>query len=284
MRAHPNESIAALAARLSLGEVVVVAGAGMSTDSGIPDYRGPSGTLKTQKPMTIGEFLRSDTQRRRYWARSAIGWPFVASRAPNDAHVALAALEDAGLVTTVITQNVDGLHQRAGSRNVIELHGALRDVVCLECGDRSGRAEVQRWIDERNVGWDPGGLTVAPDGDVHLSSDLEGAFVVPTCPRCGGILKPDVVFFGEHVPSERVAAAYAAVDAARTILVLGSSLTVWSGFRFVERAARGGTLVAIVNRGATRADSLAQIRVDASLAPVMHELLHHLGVAAFRSE
>jgi NAD-dependent SIR2 family protein deacetylase len=213
---------------------VVLAGAGCSTESGIPDYRGPQGRLKTRKPVQYGEFVRSEANRRRYWARSTVGWRRVAAARPNPAHHALAALESVRLVGGVITQNVDGLHQAAGSRAVIELHGSLAWVICLECGHRITRAEMQERLETANRSWvadvESHGEGVlpesAPDGDAELAADAWGGFVVPGCSRCEGVLKPDVVFFGENVPKDRVAACWGMVDRADALLVVGSSLTV----------------------------------------------------------
>ena len=257
---------------LRSGRATVLTGAGMSTDSGIPDYRGPQGSLRTRKPVTITEFLRSEEDRRRYWARSCLGWPFMAARRPNGAHEVVARLQRRGVFGTIITQNVDGLHQAAGSTNVIELHGGLARVVCLECGTRSSREDLQTEMLRRNPEWLSQAAEIAPDGDAELPRHVTASFDVPPCPVCGGILKPDVVFFGENVPSPRVTAAFAAVAAGDTLLVLGSSLTVYSGYRFADRASRDGTAVAIVNQGPTRADGIAAVKLDASLTPTLERL------------
>lgn len=257
-------------------DTTILTGAGMSTDSGIPDYRGPQGSLKKRSPVTITEFLRSEDNRRRYWARSCLGWPFMVERRPNSAHHSVAVLQAAGLVHTVITQNVDGLHQAAGSHSVIELHGGLAQVVCLQCGTRLARDTVQTMLLSTNPGWMDHAAEMAPDGDAELPRTVTDRFWVPPCPKCGGILKPDVVFFGENVPPPRVAEAFRTVDAATALLVLGSSLTVYSGFRFAEYAGRRGIPLLIVNQGPTRADSLATLKVDAPLAPVLHMLTQRL--------
>ena len=245
--------------------VVVLTGAGISTDSGIPDYRGPLTRHKARNPMTFAQFTRSPEQRRRYWARSARGWSTVAKARPNASHRALARLEAAGVVAGVITQNVDGLHQAAGSKRVVELHGALRRVVCLACGHRSSRAALQlelaRFIDDR------GPSVAAPDGDADVEPTED--FPEVTCRRCGGGLKPDVVFFGENVPPAVTAAAWELYGEAEVLLVLGSSLTVFSGFRFVHRAHKQGLPVALVTLDATRADRLVDCRIDAPLAEVL---------------
>lgn len=243
----------------------VLTGAGVSTDSGIPDYRGPTSPRHT--PMTIAEFRSGPAARRRYWARSHVGWARIRDAQPNDGHRALAALQAAGAATTIITQNVDGLHDKAGSRPVIDLHGRLDSVVCLDCGARSSRAELERRLLALNpsIGDDddaaPAGAALRPDGDADVG-DTSG-FVVAPCEVCGGPLKPDVVFFGENVPGVRVDAAYAAVDDTDALLVAGSSLTVMSGLRFVKRAAVRHLPIVVVNRGATRGDDLATLQLDA---------------------
>jgi len=239
----------------------VLSGAGMSTDSGIPDYRGPTSVRAT--PMLYAEFVRSLDNRRRYWARSYQGWSRMGHAEPNDGHRALARLEPAGLMG-VVTQNVDGLHQRAGSSPVIPLHGSIGDVVCLGCGRVTSRRELQDRLALLNP--DVGAPRVLehaelrPDGDAVV--DEWGDFVLADCLACGGVLKPDVVFFGETVPRDRVDQAYALVDAADVLVVLGSSLTVMSGFRFVRHNARAGRDVVIVNRGVTRGDDLATLKVE----------------------
>lgn len=261
--ATPEEAIALLRER----RFVALTGAGMSTDSGIPDYRGPDSAARTQGrlPMTYQELTAGPAAQQRYWARAYVGWALMRDALPNPGHHALARLEASGRCTGVITQNVDGLHDQAGTADVVALHGRIRDVVCLGCGDLSSRALVQRQMAADNPGWleaHTESLTevhARPDGDAEL--DDTSRFVVPTCDRCGGPLKPDVVFFGEGVPPDRVARCYAMVDAAEALLVLGSSLTVMSGFRFVRHAARRGTPVVIVNRGATRGDDHATHKV-----------------------
>ncbi len=238
---------------------VVLTGAGMSTDSGIPDYRGPGSTART--PMTYAEFRSGPAARQRYWARSHLGWARMRRAEPNDGHLALARLQDEGRCGLVITQNVDGLHERAGTRQVCTLHGRIADVVCLACGHRSSRAALQARLEAANPGWTRrhAHVAVRPDGDVEL--DDTAGFAVPAC-ACGGVLKPDVVFFGESVPKARVERCYAAVDRAASLLVLGSSLTVMSGLRFVRHAARRGIPVVVVNRGTTRGDPLATVRLE----------------------
>ncbi len=243
---------------LSTRPLVVLTGAGLSTDSGIPDYRGPGSPARA--PMTYQEFVADPGAQQRYWARSHLGWQRMGRAVPNDGHRALAALDP----ELLITQNVDGLHEAAGSRRVVALHGRVADVICLSCRTTSSRADLERVLDELNPDWleRHGWVASRPDGDVDL--DETDDFVVPTC-DCGGPLKPHVVFFGENVPADRVARCYAAVEALGTsgaLLVAGSSLTVMSGLRFVKRAAAGGTPIVIVNRGQTRGDALATYTLE----------------------
>ncbi len=259
---------------------VALTGAGISTDSGIPDYRGAG--ARPTSPIQYDDFLRSADVRRRYWARSLLGFRSFGRARPNAGHRALAALSDHGL-TTVITQNVDGLHGAGGSPSVLELHGRIDRVICLGCAAPSSRTALQARLEAANPGL-PGELAAGkaemddgrlrPDGDAVVES--WGDFVVVPCTVCGGVLKPDVVFFGESVPAPRVADAYAAVDAAEALLVAGSSLTVMSGLRFVRHAARTGKPVAVVNRGATRGDELAVVRLDAGCSDVLTELMSAL--------
>jgi NAD-dependent SIR2 family protein deacetylase len=265
-----------LAALVGAGGVCVLSGAGLSTDSGIPDYRGPSGAARRFTPMSYQSFTRDPGARRRYWARSHLGWRRIAQAQPNAGHHGVADLERAGLLTGVVTQNVDGLHQAAGSRRVIELHGNLAGVRCLACGDTSSRSELHDRLGSANAGWVARVRAVNPDGDVELADVDAARFVVVGCRRCGGLLKPDVVFFGESVPPVRVAEAFACVERSRALLVLGSSLTVMSGRRFVLRAAALGIPVAIVNQGATRGDSHAGIVVDRPLGAVLPALVSGL--------
>ncbi len=255
---------------------LVITGAGISTDSGIPDYRGPQGSLKKRSPITFSEFMRSEAARQRYWSRSALGRPLIASAHPNAAHRALAQLEAEGVITGVVTQNVDGLHTRAGSREVVELHGNLARVLCLDCGNRESRAQLQERILRENPGLLSHRAEHAPDGDAELPQEATRTFRVPRCSECGGLLKPDLVFFGENVPAERVADVFGRVEAAEAMLVLGSSLTVYSGYRFVERASRREIPIAIVNLGETRADRLATISVEAPLSDALPRLAQML--------
>lgn len=253
--------------------IFVLTGAGCSTGSGIPDYRDRDGAWKRTPPITLQEFTSGPAPYRRYWARSATGWPRFSAARPNLAHHALAELERRGQLHLLLTQNVDGLHQRAGNTRVIDLHGRLDAVVCLDCGQSSPRRAVQETIAHINPGWQAQVLGIAPDGDADIDvSDLAG-FVPPDCPHCGGRLKPDVVFFGEHVPRERVDAARAALMSADAMLVAGSSLMVWSGMRFARMAADAGLPLAILNRGRTRADDLAQLRIEADVGSALQEAL-----------
>ena len=243
--------------------LVALTGAGCSTESGIPDYRDERGEWKRSPPIQLREFLADGRARQRYWARSLVGWPVVAAAQPNAAHRALARLESQGLVAQVITQNVDGLHQRAGSRAVIDLHGRLDEVVCLECGAVLTRAALQTELENLNPQLATQPATLAPDGDADLHDVDYGRFRVPECGDCGGMLKPRVVFFGESVPRPRVDEAVERLQQADALLVVGSSLMVWSGFRFARLARELGLPIAIVNLGRTRADDLASLHVRA---------------------
>lgn len=264
--------------------VVVLSGAGCSTESGIPDYRGPQGSLRDRKPIQYREFLRDDAGRARYWARSAVGWPRMAATRPNAAHRALAELEGAGVVRGIITQNVDGLHQVAGSRRVVELHGSLAAVRCLSCGEDVHRDAFQERLLSLNDEWgrrvrDRIGrdrVESAPDGDAELPDGAAASFRVPGCETCDGIMKPDVVFFGENVPREKVDAAWSVFEAADVLLVVGSSLTVYSGRRFVYRARDQNRPIAVLNLGPTRADALAAVKVEARLGSILPRLSRRL--------
>jgi NAD-dependent SIR2 family protein deacetylase len=267
----------ALTALVAGGDVAVLSGAGLSTESGIPDYRGPTGAARPATPMTFQAFTGSAASRRRYWARSHLGWRLIARAVPNAGHRAVTDLEAAGLLTGVITQNVDGLHAAAGTRGVVELHGNLDRVVCLHCGDVSGRELLDERLRDANRGWTAEVDGVKPDGDVDLPEEAVARFRTVDCLLCGGVLKPDVVFFGETVPADRVQACFALLERSRSLLVLGSSLTVMSGYRFVLRAAKDGVPVAIVNGGPTRGDAKADVRVDAPLGVVLPRLVTALG-------
>ena len=261
VRAHPR--------------LFVLTGAGVSTGSGIPGYRDADGCWRRKPPITHQEFLRSDAARRRYWARSLVGWPAIAGAAPNAAHDALARLEHAGRVASLVTQNVDGLHQRAGSREVIDLHGRLDGVVCVSCAAKLARAAVQSAMERTNPGFAQRAGLRAPDGDADLDGDCEG-FEAPACPDCGGILKPDVVLFGDGVPRPRVAAAFAALSGADAVLIVGSSLMAYSGYRFCERAREARRPIVAINRGRTRADELLQFKLDDDCLPVLAALADEL--------
>ena len=257
------------------GDVLVLTGAGLSTDSGIPDYRGPGSPPRT--PMTFQEFIASPTNRQRYWARSHVGWARMGGAEPNAGHLALVELERRGLLAGLITQNVDGLHERAGHGDVIDLHGRIDRVICLDCRRLSRRSHLQERLDALNPGWSAQDVVLAPDGDVLLEDT--DAFVVADCERCGGRLKPDVVFFGESVAKDLVAHCFTLTERARALVVVGSSLHVMSGLRFVRRAAAIGTPVAIVNRGTTRGDPLADVRLDAGCTPTLEAVLAGLSSA-----
>ncbi|TXG91550.1 NAD-dependent protein deacetylase [Rhodococcus rhodnii] len=251
----------------------VLTGAGVSTDSGIPDYRGPSSPPRN--PMTFQQFVGDPEFRNRYWARNHLGWRHMDAARPNDGHLALAELERAGVVSGVVTQNVDLLHTKARSRTVVDLHGTYAQVVCLECAHRMSRHTLAELLEEANPGFaravaGEGAIEVAPDADAVVPDSVE--FTIVDCPRCGGMLKPDIVYFGETVPRPRVDLAYSMVDDADALVVVGSSLTVQSGLRFVRHAHRRGIPVAIVNRGVTRGDPLATLTVDAGCSETLRAL------------
>ncbi len=241
----------------------VLTGAGCSTPSGIPDYRDADGQWKRAQPVTYQAFMSEEKTRRRYWARSLIGWRLMREAKPNDAHRALAALEARGRTELLLTQNVDRLHQAAGSERVIDLHGRIDRVRCMDCEARSPRDALQDDLGRLNPDWFHLDATEAPDGDADLEGAEFSSFVIPPCRRCGGMLKPDVVFFGENVPRDRVDTAFRHLDEADAMLIVGSSLMVYSGFRFVERAASLGKPVAAVNLGRTRADALLALKMEA---------------------
>jgi NAD-dependent SIR2 family protein deacetylase len=248
LRAHPR--------------LAVLTGAGVSTSSGIPDYRDEQGEWKRARPVEFRPFMTDPRVRQRYWSRSTVGWPLISRATPNAAHLALARLEDVGGVELLITQNVDGLHATAGSRNVIDLHGRIDAVRCMSGHHFLPRAELQQQLLARNPGWAEVEGHVAPDGDVDIEGRDYSGFIVPDCPQCGGILKPDVVFFGENVPRERVERAFEGVAKSDALLIVGTSLMVYSGFRFAEAAAATGKPIAAVNLGRTRADPLLTLKVS----------------------
>jgi NAD-dependent SIR2 family protein deacetylase len=253
--------------------LTVLSGAGCSTDSGIPDYRDSEGNWKHSKPVQYSDFLRDAAIRRQYWARSFAGWQRISRAQPNAAHTALAALEESGRLSLLITQNVDNLHRVAGSRNVVDLHGVLHKVRCLNCGDISAREILQHRLSALNPHWQADVAQYEPDGDAVLEVTATTTFKVVDCEFCGGLLKPDVVFFGESVPSDRVQQARLHLADSDALLVIGSSLMVWSGFRFAKLAVESGKGFAIINRGKTRADELADCKVDAGCAETLSQLL-----------
>ena len=251
----------------------VLTGAGISTGSGIPDYRDASGAWKRPAPVNFQDFMAQEHTRQRYWARSLVGWPVFSQARPNAAHAALAQLEQAGWVQAVITQNVDGLHQQAGSRNVVDLHGQLDEVVCMGCAQISARAAFQNRLLAANPDWGQHHASVAPDGDADLTGLDFSRFQVPPCPVCGGILKPHVVFYGENVPAQRKQYAMEQLAASQALLVVGSSLMVFSGLRFVHAAQQQGLLVAAINLGVTRADALLDYKLEKPCAEALQDLV-----------
>jgi NAD-dependent SIR2 family protein deacetylase len=270
------DQVAAIADLLACGNVLVLTGAGISTDSGIPDYRGPDGTRRVT-PMQYSEFVGSSEARQRYWARSYVGWQRFNRARPNSSHEAVATLQARGLVGPVITQNVDGLHQRAGATDVEELHGSLARVVCLTCGDRTSRWDLDDRMRESNPSYTVTSDEIRPDGDIVLNDLDVAAFRTPHCLVCGrDTLKPDVVFFGESVPKPLVENCFRLTESASALVVLGSSLKVMSGYRFVRRAAALDIPVAIITRGPTRGDAEATVQLDAPLAPTLDALLLRL--------
>ncbi|WLQ37937.1 NAD-dependent protein deacetylase [Streptomyces castrisilvae] len=269
---------------LRAGGVLVLSGAGISTESGIPDYRGEGGSLSRHTPMTYQDFTAGPQARRRYWARSHLGWKTFRRARPNAGHRAVAAFGRGRLLSGVITQNVDGLHQAAGSEDVVELHGGLDRVVCLSCETFVSRGEVARRLEEANPGFEPVAATVNPDGDADLTDEQVGDFRVVPCAVCGGVLKPDVVFFGETVPAARVEHCRELIDGATSLLVLGSSLTVMSGLRFVRQAAGAGKPVFIVNREPTRGDDRAVTRISLPLGQALGTVAGLLGIAVEDTE
>ena len=257
------------------GTVTALTGAGVSTASGIPGYRDRNGNWKHAPPVQYADFVRSDSVRQRYWARSFVGWQRMSRAEPNAAHHALAKLESHGIVETLITQNVDDLHRQSGSSSVIDLHGRLVTVRCLECDTEIEREQWQKRLSSANPTFEADVLATRPDGDVALVNG-SGAFTVPDCYACGGIVKPDVVFFGESVPRDRVDAAKEAVAKTKALLVVGSSLMVFSGYRFVRQAVEIGNPVAIVNQGTTRGDDLATHKFDSECGDILQRVLEHL--------
>jgi NAD-dependent SIR2 family protein deacetylase len=268
---------------LRAGRVLVLSGAGMSTESGIPAYRGEGGSLSRHTPMTYQDFTASAQARRRYWARSHLGWRTFGRARPNAGHEAVAAFARHGLLSGVITQNVDGLHQAAGTAGVVELHGSLARVRCLACDALTSRQDLSVRLEAVNSAFEPVAAGINPDGDADLSDEQVAGFRVLPCTDCGGVLKPDVVFFGETVPAQRSEYCRQLVREANTLLVLGSSLTVMSGLRFVRQAAQAGKRVLIINRDPTRADQLAHSRVSLPLGTALYSVADVLGIPLDRA-
>ena len=258
--------------------VVVLTGAGISTDSGIPAYRGPNS--RPSNPITLQEYMGSAEARQRYWARNHLGWRRVKWAEPNDSHLALAELERGGAIQAVITQNVDRLHEDAGSENVVDLHGRVDQIICTECGDLLRRRTLEQMLTALNPGFieraEALGVVEAPDADAQIDDALAREFVVAPCPRCGGVLKPDFVFFGENVPKPRLARALKLVEEADVLLVAGTSLTVMSGLRFVRQADKAGTPVVLVNQGPTRGDELATVRLHSGTSETLRAFANAL--------
>jgi NAD-dependent SIR2 family protein deacetylase len=258
------------------GNITVLSGAGLSTESGIPDYRGPDGKRRVM-PMTYGEFVASPANRQRYWARSFVGWRRFAGAGPNDGHRAVADLQRLGLVRAIITQNVDGLHQMAGAHDVLELHGNLEMARCLNCGETTPRSELDGRLGEENPHFEVAAGEIRPDGDMALPDEVVAGFHPPQCLVCeSDLVKPDVVFFGESVPKTLVDQCFSYVEASSGLVVVGSSLQVMSGYRFVRRAAANGIPVAIVTRGPSRGDDQATIRLDAPLGVTLSRIVQDL--------
>ncbi|MDT8409698.1 MAG: NAD-dependent protein deacetylase [Wenzhouxiangellaceae bacterium] len=257
-------------------QILVLSGAGCSTRSGIPAYRDGDGRWLRRDPILYQDFIKHDDMRRRYWARSFFGWPRMMKARPNPAHVALAELERTGRLSLLVTQNVDGLHRLAGSENVVELHGCLAEVGCMACGAVIARPALQRRIAAANPDWNPQVLGINPDGDAELDANAYPGFRVVDCRDCGGALKPDVVFFGESVPAHRVEAVSRALAASDALLIVGSSLVVWSGYRIARQAAEAGLPIAAVNNGRTRADALLQFKVAGDCDGVLNRAVSRL--------
>ena len=258
----------------------VLTGAGCSTQSGIPDYRDINGAWKHAQPVQYQDFMQRHTARQRYWARSMLGYPRVVNAKPNLAHQALAELERTGLVSSLVTQNVDGLHQKAGQRNVIELHGSLAATRCMDCGDRYSRKLIQARLVEANAGFTQQCAELAPDGDVRLEKVDISEFTVPDCTRCNGTLKPDVVFFGESVPKQRVSVAFSSLQRASGMIVIGSSLVVYSGYRFCRFAQTNNIPIAAINLGYTRADDQLTLKLEFNCAQTLSQLVNAVQHAA----
>ena len=269
-----SPSLDAAVTALTGRTIAVLTGAGLSTDSGIPDYRGKGAPVRT--PMTFQNFLANEENRKRYWAGSHLGWKRFDAAEPNAGHVALVDLESAGIVDGIITQNVDGLHLRAGSQKVVDLHGTVDRVRCLQCGQLYARASIAERIGAANEWLEtPDAVELSPDGDVQIQD--VAAFVVPECTVCGGMLKPDVVFFGEYVPTEKFEEATALLQTADALLIAGSSLAVNSGIRLLDKAFRRRIPIVIVNRGYTKGDGRATVKIDSGTSETLVALLERLG-------
>src|SRR5471032_2903331 len=273
LQAHQLDQLAAFLS--AHRNVLLLTGAGLSTASGIPDYRDRDGVRRGRLPVQGPEFRRSEAVRRRYWARSMVGWPTLAQAEPNAGHLAIAALEQGGQLGAVITQNVDGLHQRAGSARLIELHGNIHGVVCLRCGTRSSRAAMQALLRDANP--------ALADAIAQIEPEALDDFHIPACALCGGVLQPDVVFFGDNVPPERTATALDWMARADGLLVVGSSLMVFSGFRFCKLAAEAGKPIAAVNVGKTRADDLLSLKIEAAAQEVLPQLAQRVAPRSVRA-
>ena len=268
----PNGIIAEAAHYMRGHKVLVITGAGISTDSGIPDYRGPESIRIRRRPIWYRDFIYNADARRRYWSRSAIGWPKIGGAQPNGAHRVLAEMEKAGIISGIVTQNVDGLHQTAGSIHVLALHGSLANALCLQCRRMEPRDLLQTRLLRLNPGWENQAASTAPDGDADLPREVIADFKIPACRHCGGVMKPDVTFFGENVQKDRVGNALSMLEHAEVLLVLGSSLAVYSGYRFPLKAIEQSKPVLIINAGPTRGDHLATVRISGYLADVLPRL------------
>ena len=257
---------------------LVLTGAGLSTASGIPDYRDRDGIRRGKAPIQGPDFRRSEAVRRRYWARSMVGYPALHAARPNRAHLALAQLQQRGRIGPILTQNVDGLHQRAASARVLELHGSIHDVICLDCHAQHARSAIQAWLEAHNAELlQPGHAEIAPDGDAHVEPDTLERIRIPHCACCGGTLMPDVVFFGDNVPGERTQRATQLMHEADSLLVVGSSLMVYSGFRFARQAAEQGKPIVAINLGRTRADDMLSKKFEEPAEQCLPALLEYLG-------
>ncbi len=273
---HVVGAIDELADRLRGKRIVALTGAGVSTESGIPDYRSPAALQRVRRPIHGPEFVRNAALRRRYWARAMVGWESFRRAVPGPSHFAMAKLEAGGVLGGLITQNVDRLHHKAGSRDVIELHGALAEVICLDCGALEERDALQSRMRSLNPSWIDGPTPMAPDGDADLPDELVAHFAMPACLSCDGVLKPNVVFFGHNVARPIVDHAFAKVDDAEALLVAGTSLAVFSGYRFLLRAADRGIPIVVVNRGPVRGEERATMKVDAATGDTLAALADRL--------